>query len=253
MQDAIVNVERRARDALQASCDPHSETRETRPAGPGRPTRPTHNTMRNGSSGWHPVARRPLRGGDHAAAAPRSVPAVVSFVSAYAPPRTFRIERTVRARQTGVAQRRRQPVARVRRGWRRAAVHRAGARIRDVDRRTYIDYVMSWGPLIHGHAPAGLTRALRSAAGRGTSFGAPTAQETELGRLVCRLIPSVERVRFVRPDGRPLMAPAVPSDNAPCGWSHAARRRLPACPRRRWRRRPSRPPVRGRQSSRRRR
>ena len=72
-----------------------------------------------------------------------------------------------------------------------------GARIRDVDGRTYIDYVMSWGPLIHGHAPADLTRALRSAAGRGTSFGAPTAQEVELGRLVCRLVPSVERVRFV--------------------------------------------------------
>ena len=72
-----------------------------------------------------------------------------------------------------------------------------GARIRDIDGRTYIDYVMSWGPLIHGHAPPGLSRALRSAIGRGTSFGAPTAQEVELGRLVCRLVPSVERVRFV--------------------------------------------------------
>ena len=72
-----------------------------------------------------------------------------------------------------------------------------GARIKDVDGRTYIDYVMSWGPLIHGHAPPELTRALRAAAGRGTSFGAPTALEVELGRLVCRLVPSVERVRFV--------------------------------------------------------
>ncbi len=72
-----------------------------------------------------------------------------------------------------------------------------GARLYDVDGRSYIDYVMSWGPLIHGHAPAELTRALRSAAGRGTSFGAPTALEVELGRLVCRLVPSVERVRFV--------------------------------------------------------
>ena len=72
-----------------------------------------------------------------------------------------------------------------------------GARIRDVDGRTYIDYVMSWGPLIHGHAPAGLRRALREATRRGTSFGAPTAQEVELGRLVRRLVPSVERVRFV--------------------------------------------------------
>ena len=73
-----------------------------------------------------------------------------------------------------------------------------GARLYDVDGRSYIDYVMSWGPLIHGHAPAELTRALRSAAGRGTSFGAPTAQEVELGRLVCRLVPSIERVRFVQ-------------------------------------------------------
>ena len=72
-----------------------------------------------------------------------------------------------------------------------------GARIRDVDGRTYIDYVMSWGPLIHGHAPAGLRRALREAMRRGTSFGAPTAQEVELGRLVRRLVPSIERVRFV--------------------------------------------------------
>ena len=72
-----------------------------------------------------------------------------------------------------------------------------GARIRDVDGRTYVDYVMSWGPLIHGHAPAGLIRALRAAAGRGTSFGAPIAQEVELARLVVRLVVSIERVRFV--------------------------------------------------------
>ena len=56
---------------------------------------------------------------------------------------------------------------------------------------------MSWGPLIHGHAPAGLTRALRDAAARGTSFGAPTALEVDLGLAVRRLMPSVERVRFV--------------------------------------------------------
>ena len=72
-----------------------------------------------------------------------------------------------------------------------------GARLYDVDGRSYVDYVMSWGPLIHGHAPPELIRALRAAAGRGTSFGAPTAQEVELGRLVCRLVPSIERVRFV--------------------------------------------------------
>ena len=72
-----------------------------------------------------------------------------------------------------------------------------GSRLWDVDGRSYIDYVMSWGPLIHGHAPSGLTKALRKAAQRGTSFGAPTAVEVELARLVCRLIPSIDRVRFV--------------------------------------------------------
>ncbi len=69
-----------------------------------------------------------------------------------------------------------------------------GSRLWDVDGRSYIDYVMSWGPLIHGHAPPGLTKTIRQAAQLGTSFGAPTAVEVELGRLVCRLIPSIERV-----------------------------------------------------------
>ena len=72
-----------------------------------------------------------------------------------------------------------------------------GARLVDEDGRSYVDFVMSWGPLIHGHAPAGLTEALAVAAARGTSFGAPTALEVELGFAVRRLMPSVERVRFV--------------------------------------------------------
>ena len=77
-------------------------------------------------------------------------------------------------------------------------IHRArGARIEDADGQVYIDYVMSWGPLIHGHAPRDLTRALAVAARSGTSFGAPTAVEVELGALVCRFVPSIERVRFV--------------------------------------------------------
>src|SRR6185436_13765983 len=53
-----------------------------------------------------------------------------------------------------------------------------GAHIEDVDGHTYIDYVMSWGPLIHGHAPKGLIKALGAATARGTSFGAPTELET---------------------------------------------------------------------------
>jgi glutamate-1-semialdehyde 2,1-aminomutase len=72
-----------------------------------------------------------------------------------------------------------------------------GSRIRDVDGHTYIDYVMSWGPLIHGHAPRGLIKALAKAARDGTSFGAPSELEVRLGEHVRRLMPSLDRVRFV--------------------------------------------------------
>ena len=79
-----------------------------------------------------------------------------------------------------------------------AFIRRArGARIMDEDGRSYVDFVMSWGPMIHGHAQPGLTAALAEAAARGTSFGAPTALEVDLGLAVRRLMPSVERVRFV--------------------------------------------------------
>jgi len=73
----------------------------------------------------------------------------------------------------------------------------AGATITDVDGNRYIDYVMSWGPLIHGHAPAGLVKAIARAARLGTSFGAPSPLEHELGGQVRALMPSMERVRFV--------------------------------------------------------
>jgi glutamate-1-semialdehyde 2,1-aminomutase len=73
----------------------------------------------------------------------------------------------------------------------------SGARIEDVDGNSYIDYVMSWGPLIHGHAPKGLLKALGAAAARGTSFGAPTELETRLAQRVATLMPSMERIRFV--------------------------------------------------------
>jgi glutamate-1-semialdehyde 2,1-aminomutase len=73
----------------------------------------------------------------------------------------------------------------------------SGAHIEDVDGNRYVDYVMSWGPLIHGHAPRGLVRALASTARRGTSFGAPSPLEVALGERVRALMPSIERVRFV--------------------------------------------------------
>jgi len=73
----------------------------------------------------------------------------------------------------------------------------SGAVIEDVDGNRFIDYVMSWGPLIHGHAPPGLIRAVAGAARRGTSFGAPTPLEHELGERVRALVPSMQRIRFV--------------------------------------------------------
>jgi glutamate-1-semialdehyde 2,1-aminomutase len=73
----------------------------------------------------------------------------------------------------------------------------SGATLEDVDGNRFIDYVMSWGPLIHGHAPRGLVRAIAAAARNGTSFGAPSALEHELGERVRTLMPSMERVRFV--------------------------------------------------------
>jgi glutamate-1-semialdehyde 2,1-aminomutase len=77
-------------------------------------------------------------------------------------------------------------------------IHRAaGSRIHDVDGNAFIDYVMSWGPLIHGHAPRGLVKALHDAAQDGTSFGAPSPLEVALGEKVRALMPSIERVRFV--------------------------------------------------------
>src|SRR5690349_3153559 len=73
----------------------------------------------------------------------------------------------------------------------------SGARIEDVDGNRFIDYVMSWGPMIHGHAPRGLVKAVVKAAALGTSFGAPSPLEHELGERVRELMPSMERVRFV--------------------------------------------------------
>jgi glutamate-1-semialdehyde 2,1-aminomutase len=72
-----------------------------------------------------------------------------------------------------------------------------GARLEDIDGNSYIDYVMSWGPLIHGHAPRGLVKAIAAAARMGTSYGAPSPLEVELGERVRKLMPSLQRVRFV--------------------------------------------------------
>ena len=79
----------------------------------------------------------------------------------------------------------------------RFIVRGEGSRIWDVDGRAYIDYVGSWGPLALGHADPDVVAAVRSAAGRGLSFGAPTEGEAELAELLARLVPGLELVRLV--------------------------------------------------------
>ena len=72
-----------------------------------------------------------------------------------------------------------------------------GSRITDVDGRTYIDYVGSWGPMIVGHAHPRVVSAVQAAAARGASFGAPTAAEVTLAAAIIDCVPSVEMVRLV--------------------------------------------------------
>jgi glutamate-1-semialdehyde 2,1-aminomutase len=72
-----------------------------------------------------------------------------------------------------------------------------GATLTDVDGRTYIDYVGSWGPMILGHADPEVIDALHAALGRGTSYGAPTELEVEMAEEIIDAIPSIEMVRMV--------------------------------------------------------
>lgn len=72
-----------------------------------------------------------------------------------------------------------------------------GSYIYDIDGNRYIDYVLSYGPLLLGHVPSCVTNAIMAAAQKGTSYGAPTMAETELAKLVSSLVPSMEMVRMV--------------------------------------------------------
>ena len=72
----------------------------------------------------------------------------------------------------------------------------SGCGFTDLDGNSYVDYVMSWGPLILGHADPDVLAAIGAAAARGTSYGAPTEAESELAELVIAMVPSVEKVRF---------------------------------------------------------
>jgi glutamate-1-semialdehyde 2,1-aminomutase len=72
-----------------------------------------------------------------------------------------------------------------------------GSKIIDADGRTYIDYVLSWGPMILGHSHPRVTAALKAAIANGTSFGAPTEIEITLAKMVKKAFPSMEMVRMV--------------------------------------------------------
>src|SRR6185295_3858206 len=72
-----------------------------------------------------------------------------------------------------------------------------GAQVTDADGRTYVDLLGSWGPLLLGHAAPAVVQAIAERARAGTSFGAPTAIEIELARLLVDAVPSLEQVRLV--------------------------------------------------------
>lgn len=72
-----------------------------------------------------------------------------------------------------------------------------GSKIIDADGKAYIDYVLSWGPMILGHTHPHVTAALKKAITNGTSFGAPTDLETTLAKMVKKAVPSIEMVRMV--------------------------------------------------------
>lgn len=72
-----------------------------------------------------------------------------------------------------------------------------GSHLTDVDGREYIDFVLSWGPMLLGHAHPAVTAAIQEAAARGTSYGAPCADEVALAEAVTAALPSVEMVRMV--------------------------------------------------------
>src|SRR5688572_3391544 len=73
----------------------------------------------------------------------------------------------------------------------------SGAHLWDVAGKRYIDYVGSWGPMLAGHTHPAVVEAVQDAASRALSFGAPTLAEVELAETLCRLVPSMERVRLV--------------------------------------------------------
>ncbi len=81
-----------------------------------------------------------------------------------------------------------------------------GAILEDVDGNLFIDYVLSWGPMILGHAHPSVLKAIINAAKQGTSYGAPCQAETELARLIVQAVPSIDQVRLVNSGTEAVMS-----------------------------------------------
>lgn len=94
-----------------------------------------------------------------------------------------------------------------------------GCRLTDVDGRSYVDYIGSWGPMILGHAHPAVTKALVECLQNGTSYGAPCPAEVELAAEICRRMPSMERIRFVNSGTEAVMS-AIRLARAATGRTH---------------------------------
>ena len=81
-----------------------------------------------------------------------------------------------------------------------------GARLYDVDGNSFIDYVLSWGPMILGHAPAAIIKAITRATANGTSYGAPTELEVRLAQMIAEAVPSMQQVRLVNSGTEAIMS-----------------------------------------------
>lgn len=81
-----------------------------------------------------------------------------------------------------------------------------GSRLYDADGNSFIDYVLSWGPMILGHAPESVVKAITRAASKGTSYGAPTELEVRLAKMVTEAVPSMAQVRLVNSGTEAIMS-----------------------------------------------
>ncbi|NKB81264.1 MAG: glutamate-1-semialdehyde 2,1-aminomutase [Nitrospirales bacterium] len=81
-----------------------------------------------------------------------------------------------------------------------------GAYVYDLDGHRFLDYVLSWGPMILGHAPAAIVQRLTQVLAQGTSFGAPTVHEVQLAQMITQAVPSMEMVRLVNSGTEAVMS-----------------------------------------------